>query len=128
VNDVILVVDDERDLAVTCERLLTRGGWHVTRVGSCGAALRALEAGERLALAIVDRVLPDGDGLDIVKAVRAHGTPAIVISGLTSAANRAQVLEEGAAGFLAKPFSAREFLQMVQSVAGEPGAPDARPA
>ena len=119
-NNVILVVDDERDLAVTCERLLKRGGWHVTTVGSCDAALRALEAGGPPALAIIDRMLPDGDGLDVLKAVRAHGTPAIVISGLTSAANRAQALQGGAAGFLAKPFSARDFLELVQTVAGQP--------
>lgn len=120
-NNVILVVDDERDLAVTCERLLMRGGWHVTTVGSCGAALRALEAARAPALAIVDRVLPDGDGLEVVKALRAHGTPVIVISGLTSAANRAQALEGGAAGFLPKPFSARDFLELVQSVVGQSG-------
>jgi DNA-binding response OmpR family regulator len=120
VNDVILVVDDERDLALTCQRLLMRGGWQVTTVGSRGAALAALAVGAPPALAVVDRLLPDGDGLDVVRAARTHGTPAIVISALPSAANRAQTFEEGAAGFLGKPFSARDFLDLVRTVAGEP--------
>jgi DNA-binding response OmpR family regulator len=118
---VILVVDDERDLALTCERLLTRGGWQVTTVGTRGAALDALQAAAPPALAIVDRLLPDGDGLDVVRAARAGGTPVIVISALTSPANRAQTLHEGAAAFLGKPFSARDFLDTVRTVAGEPG-------
>ena len=119
-NGVILVVDDERDLAVTCGRLLMRTGWQVTTVGSRGAALKALMADAPPVLAIVDRQLPDGDGLDVVRAARAQGTPVIVISGHTSSANRDQTLEEGAAGFLGKPFSARDFLDLVRSVAGDP--------
>jgi len=122
VNGVILVVDDEHDLAVTCQRLLTRAGWQVSTVGSRGAALAALTAGDPPALAIVDRHLPDGDGLDIVRPARAQGTPVIVMSGHTSAVNRDQTLEEGAAGFLGKPFSARDFLNMVRTVAGQPPA------
>jgi DNA-binding response OmpR family regulator len=120
VNDVILVVDDERDLALTCQRLLMRAGWRVTTVGSRRAALAALAVGATPALAVVDRLLTDGDGLDVVRAARTHGTPVIVISALTSAANRAQALQEGAAAFLGKPFSARNFLELVQTVAGKP--------
>ena len=120
-SSVILVVDDEHDLAVTCGRLLTRAGWQVTTVGSRGAALAALTAGAP-ALAIVDRHLPDGDGLDVVRAARAQGTPVIVMSGHTSTVNRDQTLEEGAAGFLGKPFSARDFLNLVRTVAGQPPA------
>lgn len=119
-NGLILVVDDEHDLAVTCERLLRRTGWQVTTVGSRGAALDALTAGVPPVLAIVDRQLPDGDGLDVVRAARAQGTPVIVISSHTSTTNRDRTLEQGAAGFLGKPFSARDFLDLVRSVAGEP--------
>ena len=118
----VLVVDDERDLAVSCERLLTHSGWQVVTVGSRDAALTALASGAPPALAIVDRQLPDGDGLDVVRAARAQGTPVIVVSGHTSAANRKRTLEEGAAAFLGKPFSAREFLETVRCVAGEPGS------
>jgi DNA-binding response OmpR family regulator len=116
----VLIVDDEHDLAVACQRLLMRNGWQVTTVDRRQAALAALTAGEPPALAIVDRQLPDGDGLDVVRAARAQGTPVIVMSGHTSQANRARTLEEGAAGFLGKPFSAHDFLYLVRIVAGEP--------
>jgi DNA-binding response OmpR family regulator len=119
VSRQILVVEDEYDLAVTCSRLLTRTGWQVTTVGSRQAGLTALADGAPPALAIVDRQLPDGDGLDVVRAARAHGTPAIVVSGQTSAANRRDTLAEGAT-FLGKPFSIQQLLETVRSLAGEP--------
>ena len=115
----VLIVDDEHDLAVACQRLLTRNGWQVTTVGRRQAALAVLTAGAPPALAIVDRQLPDGDGLDVVRAARAQGTPVIVMSARTSRANRTQTLEEGAAGFLGKPFSAQDLLDLVRVVVGE---------
>ena len=115
-----IVVDDEHDLAVACERLLTRGGWQVTTVGSRGAALDALSAGQPPQRAVVDRNLPDGDGVDVIRAARACGARVIVISGQTSRTNRDAMLAEGAAGFLGKPFTARQFLDLVRVVAGEP--------
>lgn len=118
----ILVVDDEHDLAEACQRLLMRGGWQVSTVATRGAALEALTAPAAPALAIVDRGLPDGDGLDIVRAARERGCRVIVISGRTSAANRDRTLAAGAAGFLGKPFTAGEFLDLVRSVAGDPPA------
>ena len=121
-NGLILVVDDERDLASVCQRLLTRGGWHVTTVDTRSAALDALAAGTPPALAIVDRHLPDGDGLDIVKVARARGSRVIVISSHTSMADRDRTLAEGAAAFLGKPFSVRQFLDVVRAVAGDPPA------
>jgi DNA-binding response OmpR family regulator len=124
VSAQILVVDDEHDLAVACERLLARSGWTVSTVATRAAALRALGVSTRLALAIIDRELPDGDGVDVVRAARARGTPVIVISAHTTSANRQHALDEGAAGFLAKPFSASQLLEMVRAVAGE--APRAR--
>jgi two-component system, OmpR family, response regulator len=117
---VAIVVDDEHDLAVACQRLLRLGGWQVTTVGSRGAALDALSAGAPPQLAIVDRTLPDGDGLDVIRAARARGARVIVISGQTSRTNREITLAEGAAGFLGKPFTARQFLDLVRTVAGEP--------
>jgi DNA-binding response OmpR family regulator len=124
----ILVVEDERDLAATCERLLGRLGWRVVTAGTREAALLALAAKPRPALAIVDRQLPDGDGLDVLRAAVATGMPVIMITGYGSAATRRLTLDEGAAGFLAKPFAARELLDLVRAIAGNgPGADDAPP-
>lgn len=114
----ILVVEDERDLAVTCERLLRRVGWRVVTAGTREEALLALAGTPHPALAIVDRQLPDGDGLDVLRAALAVGTPVIMVTGYGSAATRRLTLDEGAAGFLAKPFSSNELLALVRTVAG----------
>ena len=114
----ILVVEDERDLAVTCERLLRRVGWRVVTAGTREEALLALAGAPHPALAIVDRQLPDGDGLDVLRAALAVGTPVIMVTGYGSAATRRLTLDEGAAGFLAKPFSSHELLALVRTVAG----------
>ena len=116
----ILVVDDEHDLAETCQRLLTRRGWQVATVATREAALAALSADVAPVLAIVDRLLPDGDGLDVVRAARDRGCRVLVISGRTAAANRDRMLAAGAAGFLGKPFSASQFLELVHRIAGDP--------
>ncbi len=124
----ILVVDDETDLAATCARLLSRRGWLVMTTGTREEALAALIGDPRPILAIVDRQLPDGDGLDVLRAARAVGTPVIMVTGYGSAATRRLALEEGAAGFLAKPFASHDLLELVRTIAGEaaglePGPP-----
>jgi DNA-binding response OmpR family regulator len=115
----ILVVDDERDLATTCERLLRRRGWNVVIAGSRETALTALARTPRPVLAIVDRQLPDGDGLDVLRAAVAIDTPVIMVTGYGSAATRRLVLDEGAAGFLAKPFSSHDLLELVRRIVGD---------
>jgi DNA-binding response OmpR family regulator len=126
--DTILFVDDERDLIAGCERLLRRRGWMVTAAGTCQGALATLAAGPRPALAIVDMMLPDGDGRAILQAARAVGTPVIIITAHGSAADRRAALDDGAAGFLAKPFSGGDLLELVRRTAGEPAAPVVVPA
>jgi DNA-binding response OmpR family regulator len=123
----ILVVDDERDLATTYERLLSRRGWRVVTAATCAEARLALTAVPRPALAIVDRQLPDGDGLEILRAAQAAGTPVIMITGYGSAATRRLTLEEGAAGFLAKPFSTHDLLDLVRTIVGEASGPSSGP-
>jgi DNA-binding response OmpR family regulator len=129
----ILVVDDEHDLVTTCERLLSRRGWRVVTAATCADARLALSAVPRPSLAIVDRQLPDGDGLEILRAALAARTPVIMITGYGSAATRRLTLEEGAAGFLAKPFSMHDLLELVRTIAGEasgppPGSPGPPPS
>ncbi|HEU4368689.1 MAG TPA: response regulator transcription factor [Methylomirabilota bacterium] len=121
----ILLVEDEADLAATCVRLLQRRGWQVETADTRGAALGAVAS--RPALAIVDRQLPDGDGLDVLRAARAAGTPVIMISGRDWAETRRLALGTGAAAFLGKPFSTRELLDLVGDILGEPPR-RARPA
>ena len=115
----ILLVEDEQDLATACARLLRRLGWRVVMVGTRDDALLALADQPPPALAIVDRQLPDGDGLEILRAALSVGTRVIMVTGYGLPATRRLTLEEGAAAFLAKPFSSHELLTLVRAVAGD---------
>ena len=126
-TETILVVDDEQDLAATCERLLRRRGWNVEIAGSREAALTRLAGQPRPVLAIVDRQLPDGDGLDVLRAARAANTRVIMVTGYGSGPTRRLALEEGAVGFLAKPFSAQDLLDLVRETIGDTSGPATAP-
>jgi DNA-binding response OmpR family regulator len=122
-NGTILVVEDETDLAVTCVRLLRRRGWTVETADTRQAAMGAVA--RRPALVIVDRRLPDGDGLDVLRAAAAAGTPTIVTSGHDWPDTRRLAIDHGAAAFLGKPFSARDLLTLVDDILGHPPVAEA---
>jgi DNA-binding response OmpR family regulator len=117
----ILIVDDEADLATTCSRLLQRLGWQVNTAGTRDAGLAALASARPPALAIVDRQLPDGDGLDVLRAALGAGTPVVIMTGYEAAHTRRLALAAGAVGVLGKPFSAQSLLDLVNSIVGDRG-------
>ena len=112
---MVLVVDDESDLAESCARLLRRRGYRVVTAGSCATGHAAL-AGTSPALLVSDVRLPDGDGLDLVRAASAlrPPVPAIVISGYLWAASQTAARDAGAVAFLLKPFSNDVFSRAVE--------------
>jgi DNA-binding NtrC family response regulator len=112
----ILVVDDEVDLVASYERLLRRKGFQIVSAGSRGDGL-TLVAREPLALVITDLRLPDGDGLDLVRAARRlpTPTPSMVVTGFASEASRTASMAAGASAFLAKPFAASAFTSLVEN-------------
>ncbi|HEY7540821.1 MAG TPA: response regulator [Methylomirabilota bacterium] len=118
--DPILLVDDEADLLSTYERLLRRSGYRVVSAGSCRDGL-LMVAREPLALVVTDLRLPDGDGLDIVRAARRTSpkpTPALVVTGFASEASRTASLAAGASGYLAKPFGAAALVALIEGTLG----------
>jgi two-component system response regulator PrrA len=119
----VLVVDDEADFLATYERLLRREGYEVVTVTSRAAGLAAL-AGELPHLVISDLRLPDGDGLDVVRAARAarDAVPVIVITGYPSDETRRAALAAGATTFVAKPFAAAVLLAAIRSSVDGTGA------
>jgi DNA-binding NtrC family response regulator len=111
---VVLVVDDEADLAESCARLLRRRGYRVVTANSWAAGREAL-ARTSPRLLVSDVRLPDGDGLALVREAGAltPPIPAIVISGYPSEASRAAARDAGAIEFLPKPFSNDAFVRAV---------------
>jgi two-component system response regulator PrrA len=112
----VLVVDDEADFLATYERLLRREGYEVVTATSRATGLAALAA-EPPHLVISDVRLPDGDGLDVVRAARGlpEPMPVIVVTGYPSDQTRRAALAAGATTFLAKPFAAAVLLAAIRS-------------
>ncbi|HEX6078447.1 MAG TPA: response regulator [Methylomirabilota bacterium] len=127
----VLVVDDEGDLLITYERLLRRQGYDVITATTRAAGLAAVRAsgnGRRLDLVISDLRLPDGDGLDVVRAARgaANPPPVFVISGFPSDETRRAAAAAGATAFFSKPFTAASLLAAVRSTVPAAASPPGR--
>ena len=116
---VLLVVDDEPDFLSMYRRLLGRDGFRVVTAATRAEALAALTA-QRFHAIVTDLRLPDGTGLDVVRAANADGryTPTIVVSGVGDREVRASALAAGAVAFFAKPFEAAVLAARVRDVAG----------
>ncbi len=112
----VLVVDDEADFLATYERLLRRQGYHVIVATSRAAGVAAL-AREHPHLVISDVRLPDGDGLDVVRAARSMPDPpsVIVVTGYPSDEIRRAAIAAGARMLLSKPFATAGLLAAVSS-------------
>jgi two-component system catabolic regulation response regulator CreB len=128
----VLVVEDEPAIAESIAYFLRRDGFATTVVATLAAAEREIDGTD---LVILDLMLPDGSGFDLIGQVRRHAadTAIIVLSSRDSEADRVAALETGADDYVTKPFSPREVVARVRAVlrrvAGR-GAPsgDAAPA
>lgn len=112
----ILVVEDEPGIADTIRYALATDGFdpHVCALG--GEALAALETGT-FALAILDVGLPDINGFDVFRQIRARGSlPVIFVTARAEEVDRIVGLELGADDYVAKPFSPRELVARVRTV------------
>jgi two-component system KDP operon response regulator KdpE len=117
----ILVIEDEPDLAATYQRLLRRMNHDVITATRGADALR-FAAANPVALVIVDLRLPDMDGIELVRVLRARPDPpvVIVVSGFTARTAHDAALAAGAAGYLTKPFTVVALLALIREVLGAP--------
>ena len=114
----ILIVDDEATVREIAQRYLEREGFGVLCAASGTDALRLIEDdGARIALVILDIMLPGINGLEVLKRVRARGsTPVILLSARTDESDRVLGLEFGADDYVPKPFGPRELVSRVKAV------------
>ena len=112
----LLLVEDEDRIASFLEKGLGAHGYAVTRVATGEGALAAL-AGDRPDLVILDLGLPDVDGLEVLRRLRANGrdVPVIVLTARGTVNDRVQGLDVGADDYLSKPFAFEELLARVRA-------------
>jgi DNA-binding NtrC family response regulator len=114
----ILVIDDEPDVLAMLRTMLLGAGFDVTVASNAKDAIERLAFTEPACI-VTDIYMADGDGFELMNALRRRGSavPVIVISGGgTIAHDLAQKL--GAAAVLAKPFRSKELVETVNRVVG----------
>jgi DNA-binding response OmpR family regulator len=112
----ILVVDDDAKIVRLVRTYLEREGFRVVEASDGKSALAAI-ALEAPALVVLDLMLPEVDGLSIIRAVRrTDRTPMIMLSARGTTADRIAGLEAGADDYLPKPFSPAELVVRVKRI------------
>ena len=115
-SNQILVVEDEPSVGEVVQLYLRRAGFNVTLVQSGQKALSLLET-QTPTLVILDLMLPDVDGWEITRRLRAAGdTPIIMLTARREERDRIAGLEMGADDFVVKPFSPQELVSRVRAV------------
>ena len=112
----VLVVEDEEAIASLVRAYLERDGYQVTSVCTGADALMSV-ARERPQLVVLDVGLPDTDGFELCRRLRAASSlPIIMLTARDEEADRVAGLELGADDYMTKPFSARELVARIKAV------------
>jgi two-component system, OmpR family, response regulator len=122
----LLVVEDDRETAAYLRKALNEAGHSV----DCAAEGREglfLAAGETYDVIVLDRMLPQLDGLAILRTLRASEikTPVLLLTALGGIDDRVEGLEAGGDDYLVKPFAVAELLARINALARRPPAQDA---
>lgn len=115
----ILVVEDEKLLRWSIGRRLAEAGYEV-RDASCGREALdwiARRHEERIDLVLLDVVLPDANGLDLLRSIKdsERGCPVILMTAYGTRETVSEALEHGAAQVVGKPFDIDEVVRLVDS-------------
>ena len=112
----VLVVEDEARIASFLVRGLRAQGYAVEHVATAGEALRRA-ADPELDLMILDLGLPDLDGMEVLRRVRAAGSrlPILVLTARGEVGDRVEGLDLGADDYLIKPFAFDELLARIRA-------------
>jgi two-component system KDP operon response regulator KdpE len=106
----VLVVDDEPQIVRALKVLLREAGYEAVPAETVSEALD-LAAVRPPEAAIVDLVLPDGDGIELTRSLRAWSAmPILVLSAVGEEEQKVRALEAGADDYITKPFGARELI------------------
>jgi two-component system response regulator CpxR len=112
----ILIVDDDAELVEMLSEYLGSEGFETdtTGLGKDGAE-RAVAGG--YSLAVLDVMLPDVNGFEVLRRIRAHSqVPVLMLTARAEEVDRIVGLEIGADDYLRKPFSPRELVARVQAI------------
>jgi len=121
----LLLLEDDPDIRLGLEQHLKREGFTLNAFETGREALQciaqsALGQSPRLDVALLDLTLPDIDGLDVLRAIRANhqyrGLPVVLVTARNDEIDRVLGLELGADDYISKPFSTRELVARIRAI------------
>jgi two-component system phosphate regulon response regulator PhoB len=118
-REQVLVVDDEPDIATLCAFHLRKAGYGVSTAPTGAAAIDRARA-DRPSLIVLDLMLPDISGFDVLRILRAdegtRNTAILLLTARSEDADRIRGLTLGADDYLTKPFSPEEMVLRVKAI------------
>lgn len=111
----ILIVDDEEPITALLCRTLTAAGCRCEGVTDSRLAADRIEQ-NRYELVLLDIMMPEVDGYDLLRFLRPTGTPVIFLTAKAALEDRVQGLRQGADDYIVKPFAPAELLARVEAV------------
>jgi two-component system OmpR family response regulator len=113
----ILILEDDPEMAGVYARAVTDLGYIPHAYSTQADLLQAAEDG-RFGLAILDRMVPDGDAIDLIAKLRQQGhvQAILIVSALAHAGHRVEGLDRGADDYLAKPFAPEELRARIRAL------------
>ncbi len=112
----ILVVEDEPSLLRSISRAISEAGLNSCTAGTLSEASAAVASSP--SMIILDRMLPDGDGVSWLRSLRSSGNqvPVLVLTARDAVEDRVEGLDSGADDYLVKPFALEELLARVHAL------------
>lgn len=113
----VLIIEDEPKLRRTLQRGLQEEGYLVATAGSSAEGSRRLCA-EPVDAVVLDLMLPDGDGLSLLRSLRGDGytMPVLIVTARDAVTDRVLGLDSGADDYLVKPFAFTELLARMRAL------------
>jgi two-component system OmpR family response regulator len=113
----ILIVDDNQDMVDMLKALLRDSGWEVGGARTAAQARTRID-GEHMDVIILDSRLPDGNGVELCRELRARSPnlPIIFLTGATLPSDLNNAAEAGCSAYLVKPCSIDELTQVINQL------------
>lgn len=111
----ILIVDDEKNIADMISLCLTKNGYSCETATSGSAAAQMIES-RHYDLVLLDIMLPDIDGYDLIDYIKQFATPVIFVTAKNSVPDKVKGLKLGAEDYIIKPFDLEELVARVETV------------
>ena len=119
----VLVIDDEPDIVYMVKVILRSAGCDVSTASGVKEGVAMIDS-QAPDLVLLDLRLSDGDGMEVLDAMRASGKvdsiPVIILSAHATPATSEKAMAAGAKGYITKPFIAGQLVDAVNAQLGEP--------